>query len=381
MNRREFLQYTSLIPLAGMTPELLFAADRPNHPPAQIVLLIELKGGNDGLNTLIPFRDDFYHKARPKIRTKNSIPLKDNMAMSPYLKSLLPLWKENHMAWIQGVGYEAPSRSHFHSINVWETASTLNNDNRGWLTRVLPASPHSVNGIVLGDSNLGPMGGKNGSAVAMENPRTFLTQTKYLNKKRFKTRNSSLAHMLNVQNQINTAANELGRIYKGKKSPVRFPTSRFGRKLDLVTQMIINGMNTPVYKVSLEGFDTHASQIDQHNNLMHHLGGGLKAFTDAMKKAGLWNNVLIMTYSEFGRRVAENNSGGTDHGSAAPLFALGGRVRGGLYGTQPSLDPSDLHDGDLVYTTDFRELYATLAQSWWRRPNPWENQFNPIPFV
>jgi len=378
MNRREFLQYSSLIPLAGMAPELLMAAGRPR----QIVLLVELKGGNDGLNTLIPFRDDHYHKARPKIRVKNGIPLKNNMAMNPYLKEILPLWKEGHMAWIQGVGYEKPSRSHFHSIDVWETASLHNNDINGWLTKVLPSSPHSVSGVVLGDNNLGPMGGEGGSAVAMEDPKTFLRQTKYLNKQHYKASNSSLAHMLNVQNQINTAASELGRVYRGRKSPVRFPTSRFGRKLALVTQMIINGMNTPVYKVSLEGFDTHASQIDQHNNLMHHLGGGLIAFTNAMKRAGLWNNVLIMTYSEFGRRVAENRSLGTDHGSAAPHLVLGGRVRGGIYGKQPSLDPDKLSDGDLVYNTDFRALYATVAQRWWRRPNPWEKQqVKPIPFV
>lgn len=379
MNRREFLQYASLVPLAGLTPGA-FAAGQGQRPE-QIVLMVELKGGNDGLNTLIPFRDDHYHRARPSLRVKNGIPLKKDMAMNPYLKNLLPLWKQGQMAWIQGVGYNKPSRSHFHSIDIWETASTNNDEYRGWISRVLPARKNAVNGIVLGDNNLGPMAGENSSAVAMEDPTTFLRQTKYLNKKSFKPANSSLAHMLNVQNQINTAANELGRVHRGRRSPVRFPTSRFGRKLELVTQMIINGMDTPVYKVSLEGFDTHASQVDQHNNLMNHLGGGLQAFSEAMKRAGLWKNVMVITYSEFGRRVAENNSGGTDHGSAAPHFAIGGRVHGGLYGKQPSLAPEKLHDGDLVYTVDFREVYATLAQRWWRRPNPWEKQLKPIPFV
>ncbi len=379
MNRREFLQYTSLMPLAGMVPDV-FAANK-GHRPDQIVLLVELKGGNDGLNTLIPFRDDNYHRARPKLRVKNGIPLKNNMAMNAYLKQLLPLWKEGHMAWVQGVGYSHPSRSHFHSIDVWETASTRNNEDRGWLTRVLPVQPNTINGVVMGDSNLGPMGGENSAAVAMEDPKTFLRQTKYLNKKPFRATNPSLAHMLNVQNQINTAARELGRVYHGRRSPVHFPNSHFGRKLALVTQMIINGMDTPVYKVSLEGFDTHAGQVDQHNNLMNHLGGGLKAFSDAMKQAGLWDNVLVMTYSEFGRRVAENNSGGTDHGAAAPHLALGGRVRGGLYGKQPSLAREKLYDGDLVHSVDFREMYATLAQRWWRRPNPWANSHRPIPFV
>ena len=379
MNRREFLQYTSLVPLAGIYPGA-FAANGQGQPN-KIVLLVELKGGNDGLNTLIPYRNDHYHRARPSIRVKNGIRLNDEMAMNPYLKQLLPLWKEGHMAWVQGVGYQNPSRSHFHSIDIWETASTRNNEDRGWLTRVLPPRHNAVNGIVLGDNNLGPMGGENGAAVAMEDPKTFLRQTKYLNKKPYRAVNSSLAHMLNVQNQINTAATELGRVYHGKRSPVRFPTSRFGRKLELVSQMIINGMDTPVYKVTLEGFDTHASQIDQHNNLMNHLGGGLKAFTDAMKRAGFWDKILVMTYSEFGRRVAQNNSGGTDHGSAAPHFALGGRIHGGFYGKQPSLDPQKLHDGDLIHSVDFREVYATLAQRWWRRPNPWEKQHKPLLFV
>lgn len=379
MNRRDFLQYASLLPLAGMAPTAFAAA--ATNPSKKILVMVELKGGNDGLNTLIPFRDDDYHRARPKIRVKNGIPLKDNMAMNPYLKQLLPLWKEGNMAWIQGVGYNNPSRSHFHSMDVWETASTRNNSSQGWLSRVLPARQNAVNGIVLGDSNLGPMAGANSSAVAMEDPKTFLRQTKYLNKRGFKIANSSMAHMLNVQNQINTAAKELSRINNGKRSPVRFPPSAFGRKLETVTKMIINGMDTPVYKVSLEGFDTHAGQVDQHNNLMNHLGGGLKAFSDAMKKAGLWDNVMVVTYSEFGRRVAENNSGGTDHGSAAPHMAIGGAVRGGLYGKQPSLAPDKLRDGDMLHTVDFREVYATIAQRWWRRPNPWEKQFRPIPFV
>jgi len=379
MNRRDFLQYTSLMPLAGVSP-VAFAANWSGQQSGKIVLLVELKGGNDGLNTLIPFRNDDYHRARPRLRVKNGIPLKEDMAMNPYLKQILPLWGEGKMAWVRGVGYSKPSRSHFHSIDVWETASTKAREQRGWLTRVLPQTK-SLNGIVMGGNNLGPMAGKEGSAVAMEDPKTFLGQTKYLNKEQYHATNSSLAHMLNVQNKINMTATQLARVHKGRRSPVSFPSSRFGRKLALVTQMIINGMDTPVYKVSLEGFDTHAAQVDQHNNLMNHLGGGLKAFTEAMKKAGLWNNVLVMTYSEFGRRVAENNSYGTDHGAAAPHLVLGGSVKGGLYGKQPSLSPDNLYDGDLIHTVDFRELYATLAQRWWRRPNPWQNQFRPIPFV
>ena len=380
MNRRDFLQYSSLLSLSSVVPDA-FAGTQQGHRPDQIVVMVELKGGNDGLNTLIPFRDGNYYRARPSIAIKNGIPLKNNMAMNPYLKSLLPLWQEGKMAWIQGVGYNNQSRSHFHSMDIWETASTRFGEGQGWLSRVLPPRAQAVNGIVMGDNNLGPMSGSRGSSVAMEDPATFLRQTKYLNRRNFKASNDPLRHMLNVQNQINMAANQLNKIHNGKRSPVRFPTSRFGRKLELVTQMIINGMDTPVYKVSLEGFDTHAGQRDQHNNLMNHLGGGLKAFSDAMKKAGLWNNVTVVTYSEFGRRVAENNSGGTDHGSAAAHFSIGGRVRGGIHGRPPSLAPQHLKDGDMVHTTDFRQVYATIAQRCWRRPNPWKTQHQPIPFV
>ena len=368
----------SLLPLAaGISPEVFAGARRGKS--SRILLLVELKGGNDGLNTLIPYRDAHYHRARPSLRVEKGIPLSHDMAINPYLRQLLPLWKEGDMAWIQGVGYNNPSRSHFHSMDIWETASTRSHN--GWLTHVLPVRQNRLNGVVLGDNDLGPLAGRNSAAVAMEDPTTFLRQTKYLNKTQYPAANASLAHMLNVQNQINHAASELGRIYQGRHSSVRFPTSRFGRKLALVTQMIINGMDTPVYKVSLEGFDTHAAQLNQHNNLMHHLGGGLKAFSDSMKREGLWDQVLVITYSEFGRRVAENNSGGTDHGAAAPHLAIGGRIKGGLYGKQPSLNPENLHDGDLIHTVDFREIYATLAQRWLGGVNPWQAQYKPLLFV
>lgn len=377
MNRRDFLQISSLMPLMGISPAA-FANSRQDFS-GKIVLLVELKGGNDGLSSLIPYRDSNYYRLRPSLAVRNAIPLNQKLGINPYLKALMPLWHEGDMAWIQGVGYQNPSRSHFHSMDIWETASTRNNETQGWINRVLHKSHNQLNGIVLGDNNLGPMGGENSAAVAMEDPTTFLRQTKYLNKQPYRPHNRSLAHLLDVQNQINSASVQINEVFKRKRSLVRFPTSRFGRKLELVTQMITNGMNTPVYKVALEGFDTHANQTDKHNNLMNHLGGGLLAFSKAMKKAKLWDNVLVVTYSEFGRRAAENYSGGTDHGSAAAHFALGGRVNGGIFGAYPSL--SELHRGDLKHTVDFREIYATLAQRWWGKPNPWKNHHKPIPFV
>ncbi len=385
MNRRDFLKYASLTPLAGMIPSVL--ASNPNLAINQhnkkILLLVELKGGNDGLNTLIPHENDHYNNLRPKLRVKSpkSMMLEKGFRLNPYLKDIKYLWDKGDMAWIQGVGYPHADRSHFYSIDVWNTASTHVSDTTGWLTKSgLPNSPNVLNGIIVGDDRLGPFAGKNGHAVVMESPRTFLRQTKYLNQEQYRTPNDSLAHLLSTQNQINAAADLLKtKLNQSPRRYARFPNSAFGRNLEQVTRLITSGVHLPVFKVTLEGFDTHAGQIDAHNNLMHHLGGGLAAFQKAMTAAKLWDNVLVMTYSEFGRRVAENASLGTDHGSASAHFVLGGRVNRSIYGATPSLEHLD--DGDLIPTVDFRQMYATIAQRWWRKPNPWQGRHNPLPFV
>lgn len=391
MNRREFFQYASLTPLVNSIPSV-FADDSVKiskisnslQRPERIVLMVELKGGNDGLNTLVPFEDALYHNLRPNIAVKNAIHLKGDMGINPYLKSLLPLWEDGDMVWIQGVGYPHANRSHFHSSDIWESGNAKGKVSEGWITKVLcNQKEHTLNGIVLGDNSLGPMAGEQGRSVAMLNSDEFLRQTKYLNKESFDTAgNDALGHMLNVQNQVNLAANLIEEKFKNaKSSPIHFPSSAFGRRLAQIDKMITNGMHLPVYKVTLDGFDTHANQRDVHNNLMNHLNQGLKAFTESMKHHDLWDNVLIMTYSEFGRRVQENGSAGTDHGSGSVNLILGGAVKGGLYGEAPSLKPDDLINGDLAHSTDFREIYATIAQRWWRKPNPWESQHKPIIFV
>jgi len=213
----------------------------------------------------------------------------------------------------------------------------------------------------------------------MQNPKTFLRQTQYLNRKHYQTANDSLAHLLSTQKQIHAAVDLLEKkLHNSSRGAVNFPSGDFGRDLQQVSNLIVNGVHLPVFKVTLAGFDTHAGQKGTHNNLMYQLGGGLRAFYNSMQKAGLWDNVLVMTYSEFGRRVAENTSQGTDHGSASAHFVLGGKVKKGIYGKEPSL--IDLDDGDLKPTVDFRQMYATVAQRWWRRPNPWHGH-RPLPFV
>ena len=356
-----------------------------NSQNKKILLLIELKGGNDGLNTLIPQHQNAYYDARHNlaIRAPKNMHLEKGFHLNPYLKDIKPLWDQGDMAWVQGIGYPHANRSHFHSIDVWNTASTNSSNTDGWLTKnIFPQQSDLLNGMIIGDeTSMGPFAGKNGHAVSMENPITFLKQTKYLNKKQYHTSNDSLAHLLSTQNQINSAADLLYKTLHGShyRRYVSFPNGHFGRSLDQVTRLITGGVHLPVFKITLSGFDTHANQRNVHNNLMSHLGGGLKAFQHAMKAAKLWDNVLVVTYSEFGRRVAENASGGTDHGSASAQLILGGRVRRGIYGKEPSL--IHLDDGDLTPTVDFREMYATIVQRWWRKPNPWQGQHRTIPFI
>jgi uncharacterized protein (DUF1501 family) len=390
MNRREFLQYASLTSLAGLAPSVYANAPSSNieqlskslQRPDRIVLMVELKGGNDGLNTLIPFEDELYYNLRPRIAIKNSLPLEGDMGINPYLKPLMNLWKDGDMAWVQGVGYKDASRSHFHSADIWETGNTDGKGSEGWISQALKSHKYDLNGIVLGDNNLGPMAGEQGRSVAMKNSEEFLTQTKYLNKKSFVTDNDALSHMLGVQNQINLAAKLLDeKLKNARPSSINFPNSSFGRNLEQVDRMITNGVHLPVYKVTLDGFDTHANQRNTHNNRMHHLSKGLDAFVRSMKHHKLWDKVMVVTYSEFGRRVQENNSAGTDHGSGSVNMVLGGAINGGLYGKTPSLKAEDLVNGDLSHEIDFRQVYATVAQRWWKHPSPWGTQYRPIQFI
>jgi uncharacterized protein (DUF1501 family) len=186
--------------------------------------------------------------------------------------------------------------------------------------------------------------------------------------------------VLEQQQHLNTAASHIAKkLQQGHDSGVAFPMHKFGQQMKHVAKMITSDVGVPIYKVGLEGFDTHANQKSQHSSLLAELSSGLSSFTEAMKQAGLWNNVLVMSYSEFGRRVAENGAGGTDHGAASTHFVLGGSVKGGLYGSQPRLD--DLDDGDLKYTTDFRQVYSTVAQRWLSHRSSVLDGFNPLGFV
>jgi len=388
MDRRDFLKYAGLISASAavpiITPELVFGAGQRSNN--RIVVLVELKGGNDGFNTLVPFKDDLYYQYRPRIAIKQRqvLTLNDELGLHPRMRSLMPLWNKGQMAWIQGVGYPHPVLSHFRSMDIWNSASSANQFiQQGWLSRVLPRFKQGLHGIALnkGQAELGPLASSQLNALTMQDPKTFLSQIRRIHDVKPSKLTPAIAHVSQVQHQLFSAGEQLATKMgkRPKRAGVQFSKGVFGHSLEAVAEMIMSGIDAPVYKVTQEGFDTHAGQRGAQDNGLYHLSNGLASFATAMQKAGRWNDILVVTYSEFGRRAKENRGAGTDHGTASSHLVLGGKVRGGIYGKHPDFSRLDAN-GNVRHTTDFHAIYGTLAQRWWGQNNPWGNQ-STIPFV
>lgn len=395
MKRRGFLKLASALPVAGLAPELLWAAGQGQTRRAsgqgkkRRVVLIKLAGGNDCLNTLTPLNNKDYsllQKLRPNVlygkHHLKELPDSNGLALNPQMEPLRRWWQSGNMAWIQGVGYQNPILSHFRSSDIWETASdAFVHSDIGWLAHVLPRYKQGLHGIILGEG-LGPMTGKNCHTIAMQNTRSFLNQVEIIQDTTPQHHPSqALTHITNIQHQLHDAGVQL----KEKISDTR-PLGEFariggglGRQLESVAQMIINDVDTAVYKVEHKGFDTHSKQINSQGQLLGELATTLDAFARVMQRYDCWDDVLVMTYSEFGRRVAQNHGQGTDHGAASVQLVMGGKVRGGMYGERSPLHDLD-RDGNLHMTTDFRKVYSTLSSRWLGVSSPWQ-QFGVLPFV
>jgi uncharacterized protein (DUF1501 family) len=379
MNRREFLKALGAVPLVLLVPSWLQrswaaanSADRSDRGTWQkTLLLLELHGGNDGLNTVIPYGDPRYYQVRPRlaIPREQVKQLTPELGLHPALEPLMPLWEAKELAIVAGVGYDSPNRSHFRSIEIWETGSESEQTlDEGWLSRLFARHPlpesFTAEGIVLGRGEAGPLAGGHSRIVTLQTPVQFLRQAELVQPVTQTTSNRSLAHILEVQREITRASGDLqARLSQAPPPAVSFPTTRIGKQLEIAARLVSARVPAAVIKVTHGSFDTHAGQLNQHQRLLQELAEALTAFRANLGQAGLWDRVLVMTYSEFGRRVAENGSLGTDHGTAAPHFFMGGRVKGGLYGSQPSL--ADLQAGDLKHRVDYRSLYNTVIQDWW----------------
>ena len=378
MQRRDFLR-TSLraaaLPVLAWglpgAPALAQSAGQGAAGFNNLLILVELKGANDGLNTVVPFGDPVYTALRPRIAIKREevVQLSERAGLHPALAPLLSVWKASQMAVVEGVGYPGANLSHFRSIEIWDTASNATEYlHQGWLARAFAANPvpksFLADGVVVGSNDMGPLAGAP-RAVALANPDQFMRQAKLLeNEKGGFARNPALNHILKVETNIVEAAANLN---ARREFKTVFPQNEFGNQIRTAMQIAANPAGVAAVRVTLGGFDTHQNQPGTHANLMKVLAEGLVAMKSALDEIGRWDSTLVMTYSEFGRRPKENQSNGTDHGTAAPQFVLGGRVKGGMYGQAPALSRLD-GSGNLPYAVDFRDLYATVLERWWRMP-------------
>ncbi|HUQ28609.1 MAG TPA: DUF1501 domain-containing protein [Usitatibacter sp.] len=361
--RREFLKLAALAPFAGTRA---FAAAMA-QPSRRLLVLIELRGGNDGLNTVVPFANPAYAALRPRIAVPRDqvVKLTETTGLHPSLEKLYALWDANELAIVQGVGYPQPNLSHFRSIEIWDTASKSDEYlDAGWLARAFAASPSpatfAADGVVVGTGSMGPMAGGPARCIALADPAQFLRNAR-LARGEGETRNAALAHILRVERDVRASAEKLT---AGRHFEAPFPPGPFGSAVNTAAQLAANESGVAVVRLSLGSFDTHANQQGTHANLLRQLAEGIEALRTALVEAGRWNTTVIATYAEFGRRPRENQSGGTDHGTASAHLVMGGAVKGGLYGSAPALDRLD-GEGNLPHAVDFRSYYATFLDRWW----------------
>jgi len=390
--RRAFIDRTlGIAVLGGTLPSFLgraaFADPLPalgsTVDPGNVLLVVQMGGGNDGLNTVVPYTDDAYHRVRPTIALDENSVLRidDRIGLNPVMAPLDDMFKDGKVALVQGVGYPNPNRSHFEATQIWETASPDAPVSNGWLGRYLdrtipvqnlndPAAIFSA--VALGDTVPTALIAQHVDVPAIGALNTF----GYFTGKDAASKNTAgqlydgakpgQSPYLSLIDETARSAMRGGDYLKGHtasyKPAVEYPSDPFSRQLQLAAQIIGSRIGTKIVFVSIGSFDTHAGQRQQQDRLLGYLAVGLKAFYADLTAHDLADNVLAMTFSEFGRRVAQNASNGTDHGAAMPLFILGGKVKGGVYGTHPSL--TDLDNGDLKYAIDFRSVYTTIVQRW-----------------
>jgi len=383
-----------------------------------ILVLIQLAGGNDGLNAVVPYTNDFYYKARPNIGIKKDavLTLNDTLGLNPAMAGFKDLFDNGHLSVVSGVGYPNPNRSHFRSTEIWQTASDEDKYlTDGWLGRYFDNACQGCDPTIA--VNIGPrlpqaFASHTPTGVSLENPdsyrfigagpnddETAAYRSMYVpaddslpdlssggahansggsvsmvsGTVMLQNGQSALDFLERTSMDAQVSSDKIRAITS--KTPMRsnYPNNGLAKNLQLVARLIAGGLPSRIFYVSQGGYDTHTNQRGSQDARLRELADSVKAFTNDLASIGAFDRVLIMTFSEFGRRVQENASGGTDHGAAAPMFLIGPKIKSGLLGAEPSLDPKDLTDGDIKYNTDFRSVYATLLQDWLKT--------NPLPIL
>jgi uncharacterized protein (DUF1501 family) len=369
-----------------------------------ILVLLQLAGGNDGLNTVIPYTNDFYYQARPTLGVKPDqvLKLSDTLGLNPAMVGFKSLFDAGRLSVINGVGYPNPNRSHFRSTEIWQTASDEDKYlTDGWIGRYFDnacAGCDPTVGINIGERLPQAFSSHTPTGISLENPASYRFMGAGLNddeelayRSMFSggadggqsggsvSMISGTVTLHNGQNALDflertsmdaqVSSDKIRDIAGRVKNVATYPGGGLANNLKLVARLIAGGLPTRVFYVSQGGYDTHTNQRGSHDARLKELAESVKAFTDDLTAMGQFDRVTMMTFSEFGRRVMENGSHGTDHGAAAPMFIIGSQMKSGLLGAEPSLAAADLEDGDIKFNTDFRSVYATLLQDWLKTPS------------
>jgi uncharacterized protein (DUF1501 family) len=379
------------------------ATQAPTGRDATILVVLQMAGGNDGLNTVVPFTNDYYHRARPKIGLAESkvLRLSADVGLHSALSGFKDLYDGGRLAIVQGVGYPNPNRSHFRSTEIWQTGSDASKFERyGWLGRYFDNACSGCDptvGVSIGRQAPQAFAARQPTGVRLDNPQNYRflagrpsgpgemssmeESYRKLNQPEAEmdansgstigSLSGTVRHTGSVLDFLERTAldaqvssDKIRSIASRVDNLATYPASQLGNSLKLVAKLIGGGLPTRVFYVSQGGYDTHTNQVNAQERLLRDLGDSVKAFVEDMQGQGNLPRVPLMTFSEFGRRVAENANGGTDHGAAAPMFVVGEKVKAGLLGEYPSLAPGDLFQGDLKFKVDFRLVYAGVLEDW-----------------
>ncbi len=371
LSRRRFLQAASLVGLAPTIPTFLAKTSwaAPTEKEQPILVVVQLDGGNDGLNTVVPFADEGYAKHRQQLQlpTANLHKLDDSIGLHQQMQGLSQLWQDGNLAIVNGVSYPNPSQSHDVSMSVWQTGRPDSRDvlDYGWLGRSLDQLKEGPGSdAVFTEQRAKPLALTGRKCIT-----TSLTDAKdmqlhaQLQASTGQDSDGDLQQFLSRSTLDAYATSEqLQGLALSEDSDVPYPETEFSQRLKLISSLIKSGWQSRVYYAVQGGYDTHAGQLFTHARLLRRLSDALLAFQKDLQATGLADRVVTMCFSEFGRRVAENGSAGTDHGTAGPVFVFGSKVQGGLYGDIPSL--LELENGNLKTAVDFRQIYATLLERW-----------------
>ncbi|MBX7045516.1 MAG: DUF1501 domain-containing protein [Ignavibacteria bacterium] len=382
VTRRDFFKFSALASASMMIPNFIRPLQAKEITEkflasgAKKLVIVQLSGGNDGLNTVIPYKNDIYYSSRNSISIaeKDVLKITDELGFNPAMPKFKSLYESGYLSIINNVGYPNPDRSHFRSMDIWQSASASDKYvTSGWIGRYLdsecPDCKNPYNAIEVSDTLSLALKGEKYNGIAVENPEKFFMSaseqyfTDIANANKDKHNDENVSYLYKTIVEATSSAEYVYKTSKIYKSKTEYPKGQFSSNLKTIAELIVSGIDTQVFYVSLGGFDTHINQNGKQDTLLKELSEGLFSFTEDLKSNDKLGDVFILTFSEFGRRVKQNASGGTDHGTANNIFVINGNLKKpGFYNSAPDL--TSLDNGDLKYEIDFRNIYAEILNKW-----------------